>query len=118
MRQSEWQDAVITRGRDTRRCVHDPFSDAPPACRRNQLMTASTTRRTTAARSRIAAVGAIAVAGALILTGCGDQTEKGSSATPSGGTSKDSSAPLFSALPKKIQDAGVIKIGTDSAYAP
>ncbi|MFD7086004.1 ABC transporter substrate-binding protein [Streptomyces sp. NPDC059918] len=81
-------------------------------------MTASTTRRTTAARSRIAAVGAIAVAGALILTGCGDQTEKGSSAAPSGGTSKDSSAPLFSALPKKIQDAGVIKIGTDSAYAP
>ncbi|MEV0992902.1 ABC transporter substrate-binding protein [Streptomyces sp. NPDC049949] len=81
-------------------------------------MTASTTRRTTAARSRIAAVGAIAVAGALILTGCGDQTEKGASSTPSGGTSKDSSAPLFSALPKKIQDAGVIKIGTDSAYAP
>ncbi|MCC0096039.1 MULTISPECIES: ABC transporter substrate-binding protein [Streptomyces] len=81
-------------------------------------MTASTTRRTTAARSRIAAVGAIAVAGALILTGCGDQTEKGASSTPSGGTSKDSSAPLFSALPKKIQDAGVIKVGTDSAYAP
>ncbi|MFF3858638.1 ABC transporter substrate-binding protein [Streptomyces sp. NPDC002209] len=81
-------------------------------------MTASTTRRTTAARSRIAAVGAIAVAGALILTGCGDQTEKGSASTPSGGAAKDSSAPLFSALPKKIQDAGVIKIGTDSAYAP
>ncbi|MEU9180460.1 ABC transporter substrate-binding protein [Streptomyces sp. NPDC048550] len=81
-------------------------------------MTASTTRRTTAARSRIAAVGAIAVAGALILTGCGDQTEKGSASTPSGGTSKDNGAPLFSALPKKIQDAGVIKIGTDSAYAP
>ncbi|MCX5145463.1 ABC transporter substrate-binding protein [Streptomyces sp. NPDC058290] len=81
-------------------------------------MTASTTRRTTAARSRIAAVGAIAVAGALILTGCGDQTEKGSASTPSGGTSKDNSAPLFSALPKKIQDAGVLKIGTDSAYAP
>lgn len=81
-------------------------------------MTASTTRRTTAARSRIAAVGAIAVAGALILTGCGDQTDKGSSSTPSGGTAKDSSAPFFSALPKKIQDAGVIKVGTDSAYAP
>ncbi|MFI8273459.1 ABC transporter substrate-binding protein [Streptomyces sp. NPDC085929] len=81
-------------------------------------MTASTTRRTTAARSRIAAVGAIAVAGALILTGCGDQTEKGSASTPSGGTSKDNGAPLFSALPKKIQDAGVLKIGTDSAYAP
>ncbi|MXM65913.1 ABC transporter substrate-binding protein, partial [Streptomyces sp. HUCO-GS316] len=43
-------------------------------------MTASTTcRTTTAARSRIAAVGAIAVAGALLLTACGDQTDKGSS---------------------------------------
>ncbi|MFJ8208687.1 ABC transporter substrate-binding protein [Streptomyces sp. NPDC096033] len=77
-------------------------------------MTASTTRRTTAARSRIAAVGAIAVAGALILTGCGDQTNKSSSGTSAG----DSSAPLFSKLPKKIQDAGVIKVGSDTAYAP
>ncbi|GAA0308596.1 ABC transporter substrate-binding protein [Streptomyces polychromogenes] len=77
-------------------------------------MTASTTRRTTAARSRIAAVGAIAVAGALILTGCGDQTNKSSSGTGAG----DSSAPLFSKLPKKIQDAGVIKVGSDTAYAP
>ncbi len=76
-------------------------------------MTASTTRRTTAARSRIAAVGAIAVAGALILTGCGDQTDKASSAP-----SNNSSAPLFSKLPKKIQDAGVIKVGTDATYAP
>ncbi|MFJ3926877.1 ABC transporter substrate-binding protein [Streptomyces sp. NPDC090022] len=78
-------------------------------------MTASTTRRTTAARSRIAAVGAIAVAGALVLTGCGDQTDKGSS-TPSGAA--NNSAPLFSKLPKKIQDAGVIKVGTDATYAP
>ncbi|MFJ7202338.1 ABC transporter substrate-binding protein [Streptomyces sp. NPDC098789] len=76
-------------------------------------MTASTTRRTTAARSRIAAVGAIAVAGALILTGCGDQTDKGSDTG-----AKTSSAPLFSKLPKKIQDAGVIKVGTDATYAP
>lgn len=78
-------------------------------------MTASTTRRTTAARSRIAAVGAIAVAGALILTGCGDQTDKASTATPSG---KANAAPLFAKLPKKIQDAGVIKVGTDATYAP
>ncbi|MEU3403540.1 ABC transporter substrate-binding protein [Streptomyces sp. NPDC006670] len=77
-------------------------------------MTASTTRRTTAARSRIAAVGAIAVAGALILTGCGDQTDKSSS----GSGTADKSAPLFSKLPKKIQDAGVIKVGSDTAYAP
>ncbi|NXY97569.1 ABC transporter substrate-binding protein [Streptomyces sp. BR123] len=79
-------------------------------------MTASTTRRTTAARSRIAAVGAIAVAGALILTGCGDQTDKAST-TPSG-QAANSSAPLFAKLPKKIQDAGVIKVGTDATYAP
>ncbi|MEU3314853.1 ABC transporter substrate-binding protein [Streptomyces sp. NPDC048387] len=77
-------------------------------------MTASTTRRTTAARSRIAAVGAIAVAGALILTGCGDQTDKSSTGSGTG----DSSAPLFSKLPKKVQDAGVIKVGSDTAYAP
>lgn len=76
-------------------------------------MTASITRRTTAARSRIAAVGAIAVAGALILTGCGDQTDSGSATKE-----KTSDAPLFSKLPKKIQDAGAIKVGTDAAYAP
>ncbi|WP_411101932.1 ABC transporter substrate-binding protein [Streptomyces sp. cmx-4-9] len=76
-------------------------------------MTASITRRTTAARSRIAAVGAIAVAGALVLTGCGDQTDSGSASKE-----KTSDAPLFSKLPKKIQDAGVVKVGTDAAYAP
>ncbi|WP_424211817.1 ABC transporter substrate-binding protein [Streptomyces sp. BI20] len=79
-------------------------------------MTASTTRRTTATRSRIAAVGAIAVAGALILTGCGDQTDKN---TGSGtGDTKKSDAPLFAKLPKKIQDAGVVKVGADANYAP
>lgn len=80
-------------------------------------MTASTTRRTTAASSRIAAVGAIAVAGALLLTGCGDQTkskDKDSGASSAG----TSNAPLFSKLPKNIQDKGVIKVGSDIAYAP
>jgi len=77
-------------------------------------MTASSTRRTTAAHTRLAAVGAVAVAGALILTGCGDQTNS------SDGSKSDSanSAPLFSKLPKKIQDAGVIKVGTNAEYAP
>ncbi|MFD8737283.1 ABC transporter substrate-binding protein [Streptomyces sp. NPDC059618] len=75
-------------------------------------MTARTTRRTKAAQSRIAAVGAIAVAGALVLTGCGDQTKKDSSGTAT------NSAPLFSKLPKSIQDAGVIKVGTNAEYAP
>ncbi|MES5816985.1 ABC transporter substrate-binding protein [Streptomyces sp. RG80] len=75
-------------------------------------MTASSTRRTTTARSRIAAVGAIAVAGALILTGCGDQTE-GSNESAS-----TNDAPLFDKLPAKIQKAGVIKVGTNAEYAP
>ncbi|MGR8008326.1 ABC transporter substrate-binding protein [Streptomyces hypolithicus] len=77
-------------------------------------MTASTTRRTTAKKSRIAAVGAIAVAGTLLLTACGDQTSGGG--TKEGGES--STAALAGKLPKKYQDAGVIKVGTDAAYAP
>ncbi|MFF4120705.1 ABC transporter substrate-binding protein [Streptomyces sp. NPDC001714] len=77
-------------------------------------MTASSTRRTTTSRSRIAAFGAIAVAGTLILTGCGDQTDKGSD----GGSSSTSSAPLASKLPADIRKAGVIKVGSDIAYPP
>ncbi|MEU9153901.1 ABC transporter substrate-binding protein [Streptomyces sp. NPDC048417] len=77
-------------------------------------MTASSTRRTTVARSRTAAFGAIAVAGALILTGCGDQTDKGSDS----GSSSTSSAPLASKLPDDIRKAGVIKVGSDIAYPP
>jgi polar amino acid transport system substrate-binding protein len=39
---------------------------------------------------------------------------------PSGGkeTGGGSSPPLFDKLPKKYQDTGVIKVGTDAAYAP
>ncbi|MER5795889.1 ABC transporter substrate-binding protein [Streptomyces sp. NPDC001980] len=77
-------------------------------------MTARSTRRTTASRSQIAAFGAIAVAGALILTGCGDQTDKGSD----NGSSSSSSAPLASKLPDDIRKAGVIKVGSDIAYPP
>lgn len=75
-------------------------------------MTASSTRRTTA-RSRIAAAGAIAVAGTLLLTGCGDQTK----GKDSGGAS-DSSAPLADLLPAAIRDKGEIKVGSDIHYAP
>lgn len=81
-------------------------------------MTARTTRRTTATRSRLAAVGSIAVAGALILTGCGDQTDNGSDSSESKETGTSSTAPLFSKLPKKIQDAGEIQVGTNAEYAP
>ncbi|WP_330459769.1 ABC transporter substrate-binding protein [Streptomyces sp. NBC_00820] len=78
-------------------------------------MTASSTRRTTAAHSRLAAVGAIAVAGALLLTGCGDQT-KGKNEN-SGSASTDN-APLADKLPQSIRDKGEIKVGSDIAYAP
>ena len=76
-------------------------------------MTASTTRRPTATRSRLAAVGAIAVAGTLLLTGCGDQTKAGGSAD-----SAAAKAPLFSKLPKEIQNSGVVKVGSDISYPP
>ncbi|MFF3914697.1 ABC transporter substrate-binding protein [Streptomyces sp. NPDC001852] len=77
-------------------------------------MTASSTRRTTAARSPLVAAGAIAVAGTLLLTGCGDQTknnDKGSGASVSG-------APLAGKLPQEIRDKGKIEVGSDIAYAP
>jgi polar amino acid transport system substrate-binding protein len=85
-------------------------------------MSARTTART-ATLSRISAVAAVAIAGTLVLTGCGDQTksDSGSSSgsTPEAGSSGTSqAAPLFAKLPKKYQDAGVIKVGTDASYAP
>jgi polar amino acid transport system substrate-binding protein len=79
-------------------------------------MTASTTRRTTAVKSRIAAVSAIAVAGAMLLTACGDQTDSGSKESETKGNA--SSAPLHDELPKNIRDKGVINVGSDIAYAP
>ncbi|MEU9186003.1 ABC transporter substrate-binding protein [Streptomyces sp. NPDC048484] len=79
-------------------------------------MTARSTRRTTAAQSRIAAVGAIAVAGALLLTGCGDQTKDENSG--SSDTADSSAAPLADKLPKAVRDKGVVKVGSDIAYAP
>ncbi|GGM11038.1 hypothetical protein GCM10010129_63820 [Streptomyces fumigatiscleroticus] len=78
-------------------------------------MTARSTRRPTAAHSRLAAVGALAVAGALLLTGCGDQTQDNGS---DDSTATKSSAPLAGKLPQSIRDKGVIKVGSDIAYAP
>jgi len=79
-------------------------------------MTASSTRRTTAAHHRLAAVGAIAVAGTLILTGCGDQTKNKDNG--SSNSASTSSAPLASKLPASIRDKGVVRVGSDIAYAP
>jgi polar amino acid transport system substrate-binding protein len=78
-------------------------------------MTASSTRRTTAARSRLAAVGAIAVAGTLLLTGCGDQTQD---KDKNSGSASTSTAPLADKLPQAIRSKGKIKVGSDIAYAP
>ncbi|GAB3958592.1 ABC transporter substrate-binding protein [Streptomyces sparsus] len=79
-------------------------------------MTARTTRRPSA-RLRLGAAGALAVTGALLLTACGDQTE-GSSSDSDKKETNASDAPLFDKLPKRIQDAGEIKVGSDIAYAP
>lgn len=78
-------------------------------------MTARFTRRPSAAPLRPVAIGAIAVAGALLLTACGDQTE---SAAPAGDKSSKSEAPLFDKLPEEIQKKGVIEVGTNAEYAP
>ncbi|MCX5340928.1 ABC transporter substrate-binding protein [Streptomyces atratus] len=79
-------------------------------------MTASTTRRT-AAKSRIAAVGAIAVAGTMLLTACGDQTKSGNNSSGSTKTKTENSA-AAALLPQEIKDKGVIKVGSDIAYPP
>ncbi|MEU6280480.1 ABC transporter substrate-binding protein [Streptomyces sp. NPDC047028] len=76
-------------------------------------MTASSTRRTTARTSTVA-VAALAVAGTMILTGCGDQTDKSGDS----GSNSSASAPLAAKLPADIRKAGVIKVGSDISYAP
>ncbi|GHI05046.1 atrA protein [Streptomyces cellostaticus] len=78
-------------------------------------MTARSTCRTTAAHSRPAAVGAIAVVGALLLTGCGDQTKGKNNES---GSASSVNAPLADKLPKEIRDKGKILVGSDIAYAP
>ncbi|MDN3297010.1 ABC transporter substrate-binding protein [Streptomyces ficellus] len=86
-------------------------------------MTASTTRCTTVAKSRtprasrMAAVAAIAVAGSMLLTACGDQTNKPKQANEPSGP-PPIAAPLADRLPQDIRDKGVIKVGSDIAYAP
>ncbi|MET8745470.1 ABC transporter substrate-binding protein [Streptomyces sp. NPDC004728] len=75
-------------------------------------MTASTTRRT-AAKSRIAAVCAIAVAGTMLLAACGDQTKNHPR-----NNAASTQAPLADLLPAEIRDKGTIKVGSDIAYPP
>ncbi|MFD7070957.1 ABC transporter substrate-binding protein [Streptomyces sp. NPDC059913] len=74
-------------------------------------MTARTTCRPTA-KHRIAAVGAIAVAGTMLLTACGDQTKNGSR------PASNDQAPLAHLLPAAIKDKGTLRVGSDIAYPP
>ncbi|MDT0319485.1 ABC transporter substrate-binding protein [Streptomyces millisiae] len=73
---------------------------------------------------RRAALGALVATGALLLTACGDQTDDAGSGGGDGGGDGGASqeagadAPLFDLLPEDIQQAGVIKVGSDIAYAP
>ncbi|MGW8380130.1 ABC transporter substrate-binding protein [Streptomyces sp. ODS28] len=88
-------------------------------------MTARTTRRQTPPakrtglsprlRTRSAVAGALAVTGALLLAGCGDQTD---SADKGPAKDVDTKAPLYAKLPKEIQDKGAINAGTDAAFKP
>ncbi|MFE7394649.1 ABC transporter substrate-binding protein, partial [Streptomyces sp. NPDC057582] len=77
-------------------------------------MTASTTRLSTAAKSaksRIAAVCAIAVAGTMLLTACGDQTKGGTKASEPTKSSSGASSPA-DLLPADIKAKGVITVGS------
>lgn len=80
-------------------------------------MTASTTRRPGRGRSRTAVVAATAVIGALPLSACGDQTDA-AVAKRDAEKNRNTSAPLFSELPKSIQEKGLIQVGSDITYKP
>lgn len=80
-------------------------------------MTARPTRRPAAGRSRTAVAGATAVAAALLLTACGDQTDA-AIARREAVKNRDTSAPLFKMLPKDIQEKALIQVGSDITYKP
>ncbi|AJT64444.1 ABC transporter substrate-binding protein [Streptomyces chattanoogensis] len=81
-------------------------------------MTASTTRRPAAGRSRtaVASVAAV-VASMLVLSACGDQTNE-AIARREAQKSRNVHAPLFKMLPKDVQDKGFLQVGSDMTYKP
>ncbi|UCM90338.1 ABC transporter substrate-binding protein [Streptomyces marincola] len=82
-------------------------------------MTASAPRRL-----RLAAIGAFAATGALLLSACGDQTDDGGSGGSGEETAAEGSAEPggdgtpADLLPQAIRDAGTIRVGSDIAYPP
>ncbi|MEU9110925.1 ABC transporter substrate-binding protein [Streptomyces sp. NPDC048483] len=81
-------------------------------------MTASTTRRPAAGRSRtaVASVAAV-VASMLVLSACGDQTNE-AIARREAQKNRNVHAPLFKMLPKAVQDKGFLQVGSDMTYKP
>lgn len=65
-------------------------------------------------RTRSIRFAALLAAGTLALAGCGSDSGGKDSAPEAQGES----APFFAELPQDVQDAGVIEVGSDIAYAP
>ena len=66
-------------------------------------------------RTRYRLLTAAAAAAALTLTGCGGSS---GSDNPTLSAPSSSGAPLAASLPQAVRDAGVLKVGSDVAYAP
>jgi polar amino acid transport system substrate-binding protein len=72
-------------------------------------------------RRWLLATGALAASGALLLTGCGDQTDDsdgGSNTSPQPSASGAANAKPADLLPQKYKNSKVIKVGSDIAYPP
>lgn len=67
-------------------------------------------------RGRLTAVGVVAIAVASVLAGCGGSSDGGGQSGSQPTTSKD--AKLAAMVPASIKQAGVIKVGSDTSYAP
>jgi polar amino acid transport system substrate-binding protein len=66
-------------------------------------------------RSTVRLLPPLALVAALALTGCGGSSDSPTISQPS---SSSGGAPLAAELPQAIRDAGVLKVGSDVAYAP
>ncbi|NYI06326.1 ABC transporter substrate-binding protein [Allostreptomyces psammosilenae] len=66
------------------------------------------------ARRRLLAPVALVAAGTLLLSACG--SDDGGSGEGGGGANAE--APLFDQLPAEVQESGVLRVGTNAAYAP
>ena len=68
-------------------------------------------------RSTVRILPALTLAAALVLSACGGSSS-GDNPTVSAPSSSSGGAPLAALLPQAIRNAGVLKVGSDVAYAP